>query len=55
MEWKFPLQVTDWVRLLNTHSGPAWPVHEVELVASHLAEGLSKRPRYERVAAFPLS
>ncbi|MFN8195397.1 MAG: RNA 2',3'-cyclic phosphodiesterase [Nocardioidaceae bacterium] len=50
-----PLEASSWVRLLDTYTGPAWRVEEVELVASHLGEGPRKRPRHEVVATFPLS
>jgi 2'-5' RNA ligase len=45
-----PTDVTSWVRLLETYVGPAWPVAEVEVVASHLGEGPDRRPRHETLA-----
>lgn len=50
-----PADVTSWVRLLGSYAGPVWPLHEIELVASHLGEGPRKRPRHEVVATFPLA
>lgn len=49
-----PANVTRWVRLLDSYSGPAWPVSELALVESHLGEGPRRRPRYEVRATFPL-
>ncbi len=50
-----PTEVTSWVRLLDTYSGPAWPVDRITLVASYLGEGPGSRPRYETVAEFPMA
>ena len=50
-----PTEVTSWVRLLDTYSGPAWPVDRIALVASYLGEGPRGRPRYETVAELPLA
>jgi 2'-5' RNA ligase len=47
--------VSNWVRLLDAYTGPAWTADRIELVASHLGEGPGRRPRYETVAAIPLS
>jgi 2'-5' RNA ligase len=49
-----PEDTTSWVRLLETYTGPEWPVIEVAVVASHLGEGPGKRPRYETLAELPL-
>lgn len=49
-----PLEVTNWVRLLDGYAGPQWPIEEIELVASHLGEGPRNRPRHEVVASYPL-
>ncbi|WP_447644701.1 RNA 2',3'-cyclic phosphodiesterase [Nocardioides zeae] len=49
-----PARLSDWVRLLDTYSGPAWTVDEVAVVASHLGEGPSRRPRHEVLATVPL-
>lgn len=48
-----PEGVSDWVRLLDTYSGPTWTVVEFALVASYLGEGAGRRPRYEVVETFP--
>jgi RNA 2',3'-cyclic 3'-phosphodiesterase len=49
-----PEDTTNWVRLLETYTGPEWPVIEVAVIASHLGEGPGKRPRYETLAELPL-
>jgi 2'-5' RNA ligase len=51
---KHPVEVSDWVRLLDAYSGPEWRVEELSLIASHLGEGPRRRPRYELVETFPL-
>ena len=51
---KHPGEVSDWVRLLDAYSGPAWTTDELSLIASYLGEGPRKRPRYELVETFPL-
>jgi 2'-5' RNA ligase len=45
---------TNWVRLLETYTGPEWAVTEVAVIASHLGEGPGNRPRYETVAEIPV-
>ena len=50
-----PVDVTRWVRLLDTYRGPAWRADRVALVASYLGEGTRGRPRYETVEEFALS
>ncbi len=49
-----PRELTRWVRLLDAYVGPTWTAESVALVASHLGEGPSRRPRYEVVAELPL-
>ncbi len=49
-----PIEATRWLRILETFRSSTWTVEEVELVASHLGEGPSGRPRYETVATVPL-
>ncbi len=49
-----PLEATKWLRVLDTYSGPAWEVSEIELVESHLGEGPRGRPRHVTVARLPL-
>lgn len=51
---KRPVEATRWLRILDTYSGPSWQVEQVELVASHLAEGPGRRPRHEVVRSFDL-
>lgn len=48
------VELTSWVRLLETYAGPSWPVAEVQVVASHLGEGPGRAPRYETVATIVL-
>ena len=49
-----PANVTKWVRLLDSYTGPTWSVSELSLIESHLGEGPRKRPRYEVRATFSL-
>jgi 2'-5' RNA ligase len=49
-----PVEVTRWLRVLDTHRGPTWRVEDIALVASHLGEGPRRRPRYEVVETFAL-
>jgi len=49
-----PVEATNWVRLLDTYSGPGWRIEEIALVASHLGEGPRRRPRHEVVETFRL-
>lgn len=50
-----PTEATSWVRLLDTYTGPTWPVDRITLVASYLGEGPRRRPRYETVAELALA
>ena len=50
-----PVNVTRWVRLLDSYAGLPWSVTELALVESHLGEGPRRRPRYEVRATFPLA
>ncbi|MFZ2503550.1 MAG: RNA 2',3'-cyclic phosphodiesterase, partial [Nocardioides sp.] len=50
-----PVEMSDWVRLLDAFAGSPWSATEIELVASYLGEGPRKRPRHEVVATFPLA
>ena len=52
---KFPHDVSSWVRLLDSYTGPRWRADELTLVASYLGEGPRGRPRHVPVAGFPLS
>lgn len=49
-----PAEVSDWVRLLDAYTGPAWVADRLTLVASHLGEGPRGRPRYEVVEELEL-
>lgn len=49
-----PIDVTRWLRVLDSYRGPAWPAAEIALVESHLGEGPRRRPRYEVVDSFAL-
>lgn len=49
-----PVEMTRWLRVLETYRSPAWVVDHLALVASHLGEGPRGRPRHEVVAALPL-
>jgi len=49
-----PVEVTRWLRVLDTYRGPTWRVEDMALVASHLGEGPRRRPRYEVVDTFSL-
>lgn len=51
---KRPVEVTRWLRVLDTYRGPRWDAEEITLVASHLGEGPRRRPRYEVIESFPL-
>ena len=49
-----PIEVTRWLRVLETYRSPVWRVEEVEVIASHLGEGAKGRPRHELLARLPL-
>jgi 2'-5' RNA ligase len=49
-----PVEVTRWLRVLDTYRGPTWWVQDISLVASHLGEGPRRRPRYEVAETFAL-
>ena len=44
------VELTSWVRLLDTYAGPTWSVDTVVVVGSHLGEGPRGTPRYEILA-----
>jgi 2'-5' RNA ligase len=52
---RFPHDVSNWVRLLDSYEGPRWRAEELTLVESHLGEGPRGRPRHVTVDTFPLS
>ncbi|WP_232680107.1 RNA 2',3'-cyclic phosphodiesterase [Nocardioides sp. R-C-SC26] len=49
-----PVEMTSWVRVLDTYESPVWEVAEIALVQSHLGEGPQRRPRYAVLETFPL-
>ena len=49
-----PSDVSRWLRVLETYSGPSWPVDEVALIASHLGQGPDGRPRHVVQQTFKL-
>lgn len=49
------VEMTNWVRLLETYRGPTWSCSSVALIASHLGEGPRRAPRYETVAEILLA
>lgn len=49
-----PVDVTRWIRVLDSYRGPTWRAEAVSLVQSHLGEGPRRRPRYEVVDTFAL-
>ncbi len=51
---RYPHDVSNWVRLLDSYAGPRWPASELTLVRSHLGEGPRGRPRHVPVGTFPL-
>lgn len=48
------LDLTRWVRVLDTYRGPTWSVDEVALVASTLPRERGHGPHHETVARLPL-
>lgn len=48
-----PVELSNWVRLLDAYRGPAWTVSSFVLMYSRLGEGPRKRPVHEVVAEFP--
>ncbi|MFT4264183.1 MAG: RNA 2',3'-cyclic phosphodiesterase [Nocardioides sp.] len=48
------VDVTRWVRILDSYDGPAWTVDAITLVRSHLGQGRRGKPRYEPLAEIPL-
>jgi 2'-5' RNA ligase len=49
-----PVDVTRWLRVLDTYAGPSWQAREIVLIASHLGQGANGRPRYEVQETFEL-
>ncbi|HWC22495.1 MAG TPA: RNA 2',3'-cyclic phosphodiesterase [Flexivirga sp.] len=50
-----PIDARRWLQVLDTFGSDAWPVTEIELIASYLGEGARRRPRHEVVATLPLA
>jgi 2'-5' RNA ligase len=50
---RFPHDVSNWVRLLDSYDGPRWRAAELTLIESHLGEGPRGRPRHVTVDTFP--
>ncbi|GAA4818789.1 RNA 2',3'-cyclic phosphodiesterase [Nocardioides caeni] len=48
------VELTSWVRLLDTYDGPTWTCAGIEVIASHLGEGPRRSPRYETLAEIEL-
>ncbi|MBC7278770.1 RNA 2',3'-cyclic phosphodiesterase [Nocardioides sp.] len=48
-----PVELSNWVRLLDAYRGPSWTVSSFVLVRSRLGEGPRKRPAHQVVAEFP--
>lgn len=48
------VDMTNWVRLLDTYTGPPWTCAGVEVIASHLGEGPRRTPRHETLAEIVL-
>lgn len=44
------VEMTNWVRLLETYEGPRWVADTVHVIASHLGEGPRRSPRYETIS-----
>ncbi len=49
-----PADVTRWLRVLDTYSGPSWQASEVQLIASYLGQGRNGHARHEVREIFPL-
>lgn len=50
-----PFDVSKWLRVFESYSGPVWHADHIELIHSHLGEGPRGKPRYEVVDEFPLA
>lgn len=48
------VEMTSWVRLLESYDGPSWTLSSVDVIASHLGEGPRRTPRYETLATVEL-
>jgi 2'-5' RNA ligase len=52
---RYPHDVSNWVRLLDSYAGPRWPATELTLMRSFLGEGPRGRPRHVVLETFPLT
>ncbi len=52
---KYPHDVSNWVRLLDSYAGPRWQATELTLVQSYLGEGPRGRPRHVPIDTFSLT
>jgi RNA 2',3'-cyclic 3'-phosphodiesterase len=52
---RYPHDVSNWVRLLDSYAGPRWTASELTLVQSHLGEGPRGRPRHVPLDTFSLT
>lgn len=48
------VDVSNWVKLLDTYVGPEWTADRVEVMVSHLGQGSRGRPRHESLATVHL-
>ncbi len=49
-----PANVTRWLNVLGSYAGPEWTADEVTLLASHLGQGVGRRPRYDVLGRYAL-
>ena len=49
-----PQDATRWLRILGSFEGQRWPATSIELIESHLGQGVAGHPRYETIASLPL-
>ncbi len=49
-----PANVTRWLGVLSGYEGPEWTADEATLFASHLGQGVGRRPRYEELGRYAL-
>ena len=52
---RYPHDVSNWVRLLDSYAGPRWQATELTLVQSYLGEGPRGRPRHVPMDTFALT
>jgi RNA 2',3'-cyclic 3'-phosphodiesterase len=49
-----PQDATRWLRILGSFDGEPWPATSIELIESHLGQGVGGHPRYETVGSMSL-